>query len=206
MIYTAIFKRLFDLFFALLFLLLLSPLLILISVAIKIASGNAPIFYGHQRLGKNGVIFTCWKFRTMIPKAQEKLQDILQNDPTLAQEFNQTQKLKRDPRIIPGIGHFLRRSSMDELPQFFNVLKGQMSIIGPRPITPSELNHYGEHQALFLSVLPGITGLWQTSGRNNLSYQSRVNLDIYYIRHRSLWLDLNIVLKTLITIIKGSGY
>jgi exopolysaccharide production protein ExoY len=142
----------------------------------------------------------------MIPLASEKLEILLKENPALASEFAKTQKLKNDPRIIKGIGKILRRTSMDELPQFFNVLIGQMSVIGPRPITASELAWYTDNADKLLSVLPGITGLWQTSGRNDTSYLNRVTLDCFYIDNVNFFLDLRIAFKTIFTIIQGSGY
>jgi exopolysaccharide production protein ExoY len=205
-LYPLIFKRLLDILFSALILLGLSPLLLLIMLLLKLHSLKDPIFYGHLRMGKSGKSFTCWKFRTMVANAEEQLQALLQADEQAAKEFEQTQKIKNDPRIIKGIGHFLRRSSMDELPQFFNVLQGHMSIIGPRPITSYELHHYGQGAETLLSAYPGITGLWQTSGRNDITYAQRVRLDLEYIEQLSFTLDCKIVLKTITTILKGSGY
>ncbi|NIZ46415.1 sugar transferase [Entomospira nematocerorum] len=205
-VYTVWIKRLLDLLFSLTVLILLSPLFLIIGLAVYCVSPGGSIFYGHKRIGKNHKPFTCWKFRTMVPNAKERLQAILDNDPHLAQEFSQTHKLKKDPRIIKGLGHFLRRMSLDELPQFFNVLLGQMSVIGPRPITEGELIHYGKDAATLLSIRPGISGLWQISGRNDISYARRVSLDLFYIKHITLRLDISIFFKTFRVIILGQGY
>lgn len=205
-IYSHLIKRLLDVLFSLLILVTFIPLFIIISIIIKITSPSGSVFFGHERVGVHGKKFICWKFRTMIPEANVQLKKLLTNNTDLVEEFQKIQKLKNDPRIIPKIGHFLRRTSIDELPQFLNVFLGSMSVVGPRPITIKELEYYGIHHKTLLSVRPGITGLWQVSGRNNTSYQRRVELDLQYIGEKSFWLDLTISIKTVFTIIRGDGY
>ncbi len=155
-----------------------------------------PVFYVQQRVGRDYRSFGCIKFRTMRRDADRILSRILDESPELREEFRHDFKLRNDPRIT-RIGRFLRRSSLDELPQFLNVLRGEMSVVGPRPIVRQELPRYGERMEEVLSVRPGLTGLWQVSGRNNLSYRQRVLLDLRYARHRSLRLDLLIILRTI---------
>lgn len=187
-------KRGGDIVFALSVLTLGSPLLLLIALAVKVTS-SGPIFFGHKRLGKNGETFRCWKFRTMYPDAECRLVKLLAANPDLSKEYALTHKLKRDPRVTP-LGQFLRVTSLDELPQVVNILRGEMSVIGPRPIVEDELIHYGEHFQEAFSVLPGLSGLWQTSGRNQRTYPHRVRLDRLYARSRTLSLDLRLVART----------
>ena len=197
-------KRLGDITFALTVLTLGSPLLLLIALAVKVTS-SGPIFFGHKRLGKNGETFRCWKFRTMYPDAECRLVKLLGSDPELYKEYALTHKLKKDPRVTP-LGHLLRVTSLDELPQVVNILRGEMSVIGPRPIIAEEVPHYGEHFHEVFSVLPGITGLWQSSGRNNLSYERRVVLDLEYVRGYSLRLDWKIFLRTVKVLLLPKKY
>lgn len=195
-------KRVLDVVVSLTLLLLASPLLLAVALAVK--SDGGPLLFGHQRVGHNGRMFPCWKFRTMVPNAEAVLKDVLANDPVRAEEWRQTLKLKNDPRVT-RFGDFLRRSSLDELPQLFNVLRGDMSLIGPRPVTTGELERYGDAQAYYLAVRPGITGLWQVSGRNDTSYGQRVLLDSWYVRNWSLRNDLLILLKTVPAVLRRSG-
>jgi exopolysaccharide production protein ExoY len=181
-------------FAALLLLVLLSPLLIAIAVLIWQRDG-APVLFAHYRVGRDGQLFRCLKFRSMLRNSEQVLADLLRDDPQARAEWARDQKLANDPRIT-GIGHFLRRSSLDELPQLLNVLRGEMSLVGPRPVTVGELTRYRQVRWHYLSVRPGITGLWQVSGRNNTSYDERVALDQRYVEQRSLWLDLGILLRT----------
>ena len=189
-----LFKKIFDLLFALLFLILNLPLFLIISFFIKLSS-RGPIFYLQERIGKNNIPFRCIKFRTMYPEAKDILENILKNDNNLKKEFEETHKLKKDPRITT-IGKFLRKSSLDELPQFINVLRGEMSIVGPRPIVKDEKKKYAKNIKKVLSIKPGITGLWQVSGRNNLTYKKRVMLDLNYVRNYNLLMDINILIRT----------
>jgi undecaprenyl-phosphate galactose phosphotransferase len=149
-------------------------------------------------------MFGCLKFRSMVPDADEILKRRLDDDPDARTEWEQGFKLKDDPRITP-IGAFLRRTSLDELPQLWNVLKGEMSLVGPRPIIEEELERYGDQVGYYLETRPGITGLWQISGRNNTSYDDRVALDSWYVRNWSLWYDLVILVKTINVVVKGQG-
>jgi lipopolysaccharide/colanic/teichoic acid biosynthesis glycosyltransferase len=188
-------KRGGDIVFSLLVLGLGSPLFLLLAVLVKLSSRGS-VFYCQRRIGRGYKGFGCLKFRTMRRDADRVLAAMLEADPKLRAEFERDHKLKRDPRITP-LGKFLRRSSLDELPQFINVLRGEMSVVGPRPIVWDELRRYGRNMDEVLSVRPGLTGLWQVSGRNNLTYRTRVRLDLTYVRNRSFWLDLGIVLRTI---------
>jgi exopolysaccharide production protein ExoY len=188
-------KRFFDIALASLTALLLLPLIVMICCLMRYSYGGR-ILYAHQRVGYGGRMFPCFKFRTMVEDSDAVLQRFLADNPAAALEWEATQKLRHDPRITP-IGHFLRRSSLDELPQLINVVRGDMSCIGPRPIVPSELARYGSSKEDYLSTRPGLTGLWQVSGRTNLNYQRRVALDRYYVRNWSLLLDIGILARTI---------
>jgi lipopolysaccharide/colanic/teichoic acid biosynthesis glycosyltransferase len=188
-------KRTGDIIFSLAVLSLGSPIFILLAMLVKLTS-RGPVFYVQQRVGRDYRSFGCIKFRTMRRDADRVLSGLLAESPDLAEEFRNDFKLKNDPRIT-RLGKFLRRSSLDELPQFLNVLRGEMSVVGPRPIVRKELPRYGESMDEVLAVRPGLTGLWQVSGRNNLRYDERVALDIRYSRGRSFLLDLGIMLRTI---------
>ena len=179
------------------------PLLIAIAVLIKLDSPG-PVFYGHRRLGAGGKHFRCWKFRTMYTNAEQLLDEFLQGDPHLRAEWEQTFKLRDDPRVT-RIGRFLRKTSLDELPQLWNVLLGQMSLVGPRPIVDAEIARYGAVYELYQRIRPGISGFWQVSGRSNTSYAERVKLDAYYVHNWSVWLDLVILVRTVGSVIFGRG-
>ena len=187
-------KKFFDLLFSLLFLIFSLPLFLIISLLIKLSS-RGPIFFLQERIGKNNLPFKCIKFRTMYPEAKDIMENILMKDKNLKKEFEETHKLKNDPRIT-SIGKLLRKTSLDELPQFINVLKGEMSIVGPRPIVKDEKKKYGENLKKVLAIKPGITGLWQVSGRNNLTYKKRVMLDLNYVKNYNLLMDINILIRT----------
>ena len=187
-------KNIFDLLFSLLFLISFLPLFLIISLLIKLSS-RGPIFFLQKRIGKNNIPFKCIKFRTMYPEAKDILENLLMKDSLLKKEFEETHKIKNDPRITT-IGKLLRKTSLDELPQFINVLKGEMSIVGPRPIVKEEKKKYGKNLKKVLSIKPGITGLWQVSGRNNLTYKRRVMLDLNYVENYNLIMDLRILLRT----------
>jgi len=189
-----LFKNLFDLLFSLLFLIAFLPLFLIISFLIKFSS-RGPIFFQQKRIGKNNRPFKCIKFRTMYPEAKDILDNLLMKDSLIKKEFEENHKLKNDPRITP-IGKLLRKTSLDELPQFINVLRGEMSIIGPRPIVKEEKKKYGKSLKKVLLIKPGITGLWQVSGRNNLTYNRRVKLDLNYVENYNLLMDLRILLRT----------
>ena len=188
-------KTSFDLIFALIVLILGLPFFILIALFIKLSS-RGPIFFLQERVGKNNKSFKCIKFRTMHPEAKDLLENLISNNENLRKEFENNHKLKNDPRIT-RFGKFLRKTSLDEIPQFLNVLKMEMSIIGPRPIVKEEIRKYENSFKKVISIKPGITGLWQVSGRNNLSYKRRVELDCLYIDHMSLIMDLRIIVRTL---------
>lgn len=195
--------RVFDFIFSLLALVLLFPLLVLISILVKFSSEGS-ILYKQKRVGFQGTYFFVYKFRTMVENADEYLSELLKNDQKLQLEYEEYHKLKIDPRITK-IGHLLRRTSLDELPQFINVLRGEMSLVGPRPIVELETSRYGKHLDELLSVLPGMTGLWQIWGRNDTTYEERVFLDMTYIRKRSIGLNIYIILSTCSVMVKQKG-
>jgi Undecaprenyl-phosphate galactose phosphotransferase WbaP len=184
-------------------LILSSPLLLWIVVLVKISSPG-PVLYGQERIGRNGRRFITYKFRSMVIDAEERLKGLLARDGNALKEWEQTQKLKKDPRIT-AIGRFLRKTSLDEIPQCINILKGEMSLIGPRPIVEEEIKKYGEDFQRIFSVKPGLTGLWQVSGRSDTAYSRRVSLDTYYLQSWSVWLDLWILYKTIGVVLKGKG-
>ena len=192
-----------DQFAALLLLLLLAPLMAVIALLVWRRDG-APVLFGHYRIGQHGRPFRCLKFRSMYLDSEAMLRELLERDPAARAEWARDHKLSDDPRITP-IGHFLRRTSLDELPQLFNVLRGEMSLVGPRPITLAELPRYGQVRWHYLSVRPGMTGLWQVSGRNDTTYDERVELDREFVEQHSLRLRLSILLRTLRVVIRGSG-
>jgi lipopolysaccharide/colanic/teichoic acid biosynthesis glycosyltransferase len=192
-------KRLIDVLGSLCSLILLAPLLLAIVACIK-GSGRGPILFRQKRLGRGGKLFWCYKFRTMVPDAESQL---ARRRDLLAQ-FHENYKLKSDPRITP-VGAILRRTSLDELPQLWNVLRGDMSLIGPRPIVEPELSKYGVHASRLLTVKPGLGGIWQVSGRSHTSYPDRVAMDMRYIESRSLGLDLKLLIQTALVVIQGRG-
>jgi Undecaprenyl-phosphate galactose phosphotransferase WbaP len=183
--------------------LLLLPLLAVVSILIRLTS-TGPIFFGHRRFGRDGGTFAALKFRTMVPNGDQVLQRHLEANPAAREEWDRDQKLKDDPRVT-YLGKWLRRCSLDELPQLWNVLVGEMSLVGPRPIVKSETKRYGRAYGLYTRVLPGITGLWQVSGRNNTSYDERIAFDEYYVRNWSVWLDTYILGRTIRTVLTGDG-
>ncbi|MBF9033137.1 sugar transferase [Rhodobacterales bacterium HKCCE2091] len=182
---------------------LFAPLLLLVALAVRLTSPG-PVLYGHERVGLNGRTFLCWKFRTMRADANEVLASYLASDPALAQEWEETRKLRRDPRVT-RLGRILREYSVDELPQLLNVLRGEMSIVGPRPVLAVELTRYGGAAEQYLAARPGITGLWQVSGRSDTSYRERVQLDHRYVTNWSLAEDVRIILKTVPAVIGARG-
>jgi lipopolysaccharide/colanic/teichoic acid biosynthesis glycosyltransferase len=196
-------KRIFDFLFAACALLALSPILLLCAAAIR-AESSGPVLFRQRRLGKGGKDFFIVKFRTMIPNAEAVLNRVLENDPKAREEWEKDRKLRNDPRIT-RLGRFLRRTSLDELPQFWNVLTGEMSVVGPRPIVKSEIAFYQQAYKSYCAVRPGITGLWQVSGRNDTGYGQRVALDCEYVASLSALLDLSIVFKTIKTVVGGAG-
>jgi lipopolysaccharide/colanic/teichoic acid biosynthesis glycosyltransferase len=196
-------KRVVDIVLTLLCLPLVIPFALVVGVLIKLDS-RGPILVKLKRLGKDRTVFYKYKFRTMVPDAEKVLQELLRRDEELRNEYSSTYKIKNDPRITK-FGRWLRRTSLDELPQVLNVIRGEMSWVGPRDILDSELAMYGEHAEKFVTVKPGITGLWQVSGRSRLPYSERVRLDIFYIDSLSLRLDLSILLRTFPVVLFGDG-
>lgn len=195
-------KRLFDIIASIAIIILLSPVLLYISRQVKKDGG--PAIYGHDRIGKDGKPFKCLKFRSMVTNSKDVLNELLQNDPEAKREWDTTFKLKNDPRITK-IGAVLRRTSLDELPQLFNVLKGEMSLVGPRPIITAELERYNEEVDYYLLSKPGMTGLWQVSGRSDVDYETRVYLDAWYVKNWSMWNDIAILFKTVGVVLKKDG-
>lgn len=196
-------KRGVDFVGALAITILASPLLLAIYLLVLRSGGN-PI-YGHRRIGRGGRWFTCYKFRTMIPDSAEVLERVLAENPEMLQEWERDEKLRNDPRVT-RIGEFLRRTSLDELPQLLNVLRGEMSLVGPRPATETGICHYGKAVRWYLAVRPGMTGLWQVSGRNDVGFRRRVVMDIYYVRTQSFILDAQILLRTIRVVLGANGY
>lgn len=196
-------KRALDVVVATLGLIFVAPLLLVVGFLVWRQDRQSAIF-SHKRYGQDGRVFKCYKLRSMVADADERLQHLLATDPEARREWDLTQKLVNDPRITP-LGRFIRMTSIDELPQLFNVLKGDMSLVGPRPISMSERGRYGENFADYCSVRPGITGLWQISGRSNVSYPERVRLDTTYAHSRSFWGDIAIMFKTIPAVLKSDG-
>jgi undecaprenyl-phosphate galactose phosphotransferase len=195
-------KTVIDLMAAAILLILSSPVFLLVAL-MNIGSGG-PIFFAHRRIGIGGKPFYCLKFRTMVINGDQILKDALERDPALAAEWNASQKLRNDPRVTP-VGKILRKTSLDELPQLINVLLRQMSLVGPRPIVESEIRFYGDDIAHYYHTRPGVTGLWQVSGRSNTSYKRRVQLDVWYVNNWTVWLDIAVLLKTLPAVLGRTG-
>lgn len=200
---SALAKRIMDCAASAILLIALAPVFVLIAVAVKLTS-EGPAFYSHLRHGRDGKVFRALKFRTMVRNADRVLDDYLAAHAECLPEWERYRKLKNDPRIT-RVGRFLRRSSLDELPQLINVLRGQMSLVGPRPIVNEEIFKYGRGYDLYTRVLPGLTGLWQVSGRNNTTYDERVAYDEHYVHNWSVWLDLYILARTLKVVITTEG-
>lgn len=196
-------KRCMDIVASLVGGILLLPLLFYIAVAVKMSS-RGPILYGHDRIGKDGKHFKAWKFRSMFENSNDVLEYYLEQHPDLRLEWEQDHKLRYDPRVT-RIGRFIRKTSLDELPQIWNVVRGEMSLVGPRPIVNAEVAKYGPYYGLYTMVTPGITGLWQISGRNNTTYDERVQLDSYYVRHWSPWLDMYLLIRTIRIVLFADG-
>lgn len=195
-------KRLFDIVGALLIGVACSPVIVFVTLAL--ACGRGKVLFRHQRVGLNGHNFDCLKFQTMVPNADEVLNHLLATNPLARAEWNRDHKLRNDPRIT-RIGKFLRRTSLDELPQLWNVLRGDMSLVGPRPIVVAEFEKYRRYIADYLEVKPGLTGIWQVSGRNLTSYRRRIAMDVFYIRNASLTLDLYILAMTVRVVLLRHG-
>ena len=196
-------KRVLDLVLLIISFPVVFPLCIVISILVKITSPG-PVFYGHVRVGKNRQMLKCWKFRSMYKDADRQLDKILAENPEMAKEWEKERKFTDDPRVTK-LGRFLRKTSLDELPQLWNIFLGQMSFVGPRPVTEGELVKYSSNADYILSVTPGLSGMWQTSGRSDTEYEERITLDTYYIQNWSFWLDLWIVIKTVWVVFKGKG-
>ena len=199
-------KRAFDIIFSLIILPFITPIIFIIAISIKIKSPNSNPFFLQKRLGLDRKTFTVFKFTTMIPNAEDILDTWLKKDQKIKNEYLTYRKLQNDPRIIKGIGNFLRKSSLDELPQFFNVLLGDMSIVGPRPYLKDEFKNYNQNIVnTICSTKPGITGLWQVTERNDTDFHSRVKKDLEYISERNFWMDIKIILLTIKVMILKEG-
>ena len=196
-------KRFMDISLVLIIGFILTPLLLFIALLIKLNSPG-PVLYKHKRLGKNGKPFNAYKFRSMVIDSEQRLKKLLDSNPSIKIEWEKNHKLKNDPRIT-GIGKFLRRTSIDEYPQFINILKGEMSLVGPRPITDDEVIKYGEDFGRIFSAKPGLTGMWQVSGRSEIDYAARVSYDTYYLQSWSVWLDIWIIFKTFGAVLRSKG-
>lgn len=197
------FKRILDIFIIIFFSPIWFPVFLILCILTKCTS-KGPIFYGHKRVGQNGKEIKCWKFRSMCINSQEMLEHILATDPVRKAEWEKDRKFVDDPRVTK-FGKILRKTSLDELPQLFNILFGNMSLVGPRPVTEPELIKYGEYKDYVLSVTPGLTGMWQISGRSDTGYEERISFDTFYIQNWSIWLDIWILIKTVWVVIKGKG-
>ena len=195
-------KRMLDIVGALAIGLAFSPLLVVIAVRMGVEDG--PILFRHRRIGQGGRTFECLKFRTMVPNAEQILHDLLERDPEARAEWLRDHKLRCDPRVT-RLGRFLRKTSLDELPQIWNVLRGEMSLVGPRPIVKEEMLRYGRYLTTYMDVKPGITGLWQVTGRNDTDYRRRVIMDTYYVRRQNLMLDIGILLRTVKVVLARHG-
>lgn len=180
-----------------------APLFALVAVLVKLEDGG-PVMFAQERIGRGGKTFRCLKFRTMAVDAEAQLRDLLARDPAARREWELDHKLRNDPRIT-RVGAFLRASSLDELPQLWNIIVGDMSVVGPRPIVKAEAARYGRHFKRYCAVRPGLTGLWQVSGRNDVSYRERVVMDVAYVRGRCLWLDLKIIARTVPAVLLRRG-
>jgi len=199
-IYYNFIKRLMDIILSLLAIVLLSPIFLIVGLIVRFDS-KGKIVFGHERIGKNMKRIKVYKFRTMYENADEIFRNFSEEQ---KREYYTNFKLDNDPRIT-RVGGFLRRTSLDELPQLFNILKGDMSIVGPRPIVEKEIEKYGEFVEIVFSALPGLTGYWQANGRSDTTYEERVQMDMYYIKNRSILLDIKIIFKTFLSVIKKEG-
>jgi Undecaprenyl-phosphate galactose phosphotransferase WbaP len=202
-VHTSRMKRAMDLAIAWPVLIFLSPLIILIYALLKIFDPG-PAIFAQLRVGRDGKTFLVYKFRTMRVDAAARLNSLLANDPAAAAEWAQFQKLRNDPRVTL-IGRFLRKTSLDELPQCFNIIRGEMAVVGPRPVTSSEIHRYGGQYAYYTAVRPGVVGLWQVSGRNKLTYDERVALDVRYVKTWSIWRDIAILFRAVPVVLFGLG-
>lgn len=201
--YNRAFKRIFDLTLTILGGLMISPILLTIAFVVAI-DNRGHVIFAHKRVGAAGKKFPCYKFQTMVPDAEAKLKKYLAENPEAQREWNETFKLTNDPRVTK-LGNFLRRTSLDELPQLWNVIRGEMSLVGPRPIVQAEVERYGKNIREYYMVPPGITGMWQVSGRSDTTYPERVAMDTWYVRNWSVWIDLMYLFKTVKAVVKGKG-
>lgn len=195
-------KRVMDVLLSMIALFLLSPVFLILIILIKIDSKGS-IFYKHKRIGKNGEYIYLYKFRSMYSDSKERLEELLKNE-EYRKEWETNYKLENDPRITK-VGNILRKTSLDELPQLLNILRGEMSIVGPRPVIDGEINKYGDNKEKFLSVTPGLTGWWACNGRSCTTYEERMKLELYYVDHCSILLDVKCILKTVIAVVKKDG-
>lgn len=196
-------KRIFDVLIASITLIVFLPLFAFVVLLLKLTDPG-PVIFRHIRVGQGGRRFACFKFRSMVLDSDKVLKTLLESDPAARKEWDRTQKLANDPRITP-LGKFLRQSSLDELPQLINVIRGDMSLVGPRPIVPSELTRYGDKLSLYLQARPGITGIWQVSGRNDCGYDRRIEMDANYVRNWRFSTDFVILLRTLGAVLAQRG-
>ena len=194
------FKRIFDIVCSLVALIILSPVFLIMAILVKTTS-EGPAFFAHKRVGKNGKEIKIYKFRSMVTNAEELIK---QFTPEQKAEYEKNFKLENDPRITK-VGKFMRKTSLDELPQLLNILKGDISIVGPRPVTEVETEIYGNYRDMLLSVKPGLTGFWAANGRSDTTYTRRRAMEIYYVKNRSLWLDIKIIFNTFASVFKGEG-
>ena len=201
--YNRLVKRIFDLVVTTIGTICISPILLLLAILVKLDSPG-PVFFAHKRIGKDGKEFPCLKFRSMCVDADAKLKEYLAANPEAKKEWDAEFKLKDDPRVT-RMGRILRRTSLDELPQLFNVLRGEMSLVGPRPIVTAEIPKYGDYIHDFYMVHPGITGMWQVNGRSDTTYEERVQMDSWYVRNWSVWLDIMLLWKTVGVVLSHKG-
>lgn len=201
-IYSTLGKRGLDIFLALVILPFVVPVILVLWCCVRLDGG--PGLFGHTRVGQHGKKFRCWKLRSMVPDAERILGKHLLENPEAAAAWARDRKLPDDPRIT-RIGGFLRRTSLDELPQLWNVLCGDMSFVGPRPVPADELSYYGKHAYAYLALRPGITGIWQVCGRNDVKYSSRVLMDVIYLRKMALWFDMGLILRTTLVVVRPTG-
>ena len=201
--YNRLIKRIFDLTLTICGGLIISPILLLIAIMVGI-DNRGRIIFAHKRVGAAGKKFPCYKFQTMVPDAEAKLKEYLAQNPEARREWEESFKLTNDPRVTK-LGGWLRKTSLDELPQLWNVIRGEMSLVGPRPIVQAEVPRYGKNIREYYMVLPGITGMWQVSGRSDTTYPERVAMDTWYVRNWSVWIDIMYLFKTVKAVFKGKG-
>lgn len=197
-------KRMIDIIGGLIGTILLIPLTIIVYISNLIVNDKGPVFYKQKRMGKNGKVFMMYKYRSMVVDADRKLNRYLRENKEAKEEYKKYKKLKNDPRITK-VGEFIRKTSIDEFPQFINVLKGDMSLVGPRPYLRREKKDMGENYKIIISVKPGITGYWQVNGRSQTDFNERTSMDVAYVRDQTLWSDIKFIIKTVLNILKKEG-